>query len=87
MLGKAEERPKFKYKIDTELTIGNLKFLSDFLKRNYLLQKEKYITTGALVLTIIVLLMDVYVRVNQFVKTTLMNWYGTKLSNYLKTLN
>ena len=42
MQRKAEERPKFKYNIDTEISIGNLKFLSEFLKRNYLLQKEKY---------------------------------------------
>jgi heat shock protein HtpX len=31
-----------KYSIDTELSSGNVKFLPEFLKRNYLLQKEKY---------------------------------------------
>jgi len=31
-----------KYIIDTELSSGNVKFLPDFLKRNYLLQQEKY---------------------------------------------
>lgn len=36
------EKTEFKYIIDTELTIGNLRFLPEFLKRNYLLQKEKY---------------------------------------------
>jgi len=32
----------FKYNIDTEISIGNLNFLSQFLKQNYLLQKLKY---------------------------------------------
>lgn len=36
--GKNEE----KYSIDTELSSGNVKFLPEFLKRNYLLQQEKY---------------------------------------------
>lgn len=31
-----------KYSIDTEVSVGNLKFLPEFLKRNYLLQQEKY---------------------------------------------
>ncbi len=31
-----------KYSIDTELSSGNVKFLPEFLKRNYLLQQEKY---------------------------------------------
>lgn len=31
-----------KYSIDTELSSGNAKFLPEFLKRNYLLQQEKY---------------------------------------------
>ena len=31
-----------KYIIDTELSQGNLKFLPEFLKRNYLLQQNKY---------------------------------------------
>jgi heat shock protein HtpX len=35
-------RTEVKYSIDTELTPGNTKFLPEFLKRNYLLQKEKY---------------------------------------------
>ena len=30
------------YNIDTELSSGNVKFLPEFLKRNYLLQQEKY---------------------------------------------
>ena len=33
---------EIKYSIDTELSSGNLKFLPEFLKRNYLLQQEKY---------------------------------------------
>jgi hypothetical protein len=36
--GKNEE----KYSIDTELSSGNVKFLPEFLKRNFLLQQEKY---------------------------------------------
>jgi heat shock protein HtpX len=36
------EKTEFKYIIDTELTAGNLRFLPEFLKRNYFLQKEKY---------------------------------------------
>ncbi|MEJ2281408.1 MAG: hypothetical protein P8X97_05800, partial [Candidatus Bathyarchaeota archaeon] len=31
-----------KYIIDTEISQGNLKFLPEFLKRNYLLQQTKY---------------------------------------------
>lgn len=31
-----------RYTIDTELSPGNVKFLPEFLKRNYLLQQEKY---------------------------------------------
>ncbi len=30
------------YSIDTDVSIGNLKFLPEFLKRNYLLQQNKY---------------------------------------------
>ena len=36
------ERGEIKYIIDTELSHGNTKFLPEFLRRNYLLQKEKY---------------------------------------------
>jgi heat shock protein HtpX len=33
---------EFRYTADTELSYGNVKFLPEFLKRNYLLQQEKY---------------------------------------------
>lgn len=33
---------EFKYSIDTEFSRGNVAFLPEFLKRNYLLQQEKY---------------------------------------------
>ena len=33
---------EFKYSVDTEVSSGNVKFLPEFLKRNYLLQHEKY---------------------------------------------
>jgi len=36
------EKIELKYSIDTELSLGNAKFLPEFLKRNYLLQHEKY---------------------------------------------
>jgi len=39
---KAVEGNALKYKLDTELSLGNVKFLPDFLRRNYLLQHEKY---------------------------------------------
>jgi hypothetical protein len=42
MLEKAVEGNALKYKIDTELSSGNVKFLPEFLRRNYLLQHEKY---------------------------------------------
>ena len=35
-------KTELKYTIETELSSGNLKFLPEFLKRNYLLQQEKY---------------------------------------------
>ncbi len=35
-------KTEFKYSVDTELSSGNVKFLPEFLKRNYLLQHEKY---------------------------------------------
>ena len=35
-------RTELKYIIDTEVSYGNVKFLPEFLKRNYLLQKKKY---------------------------------------------
>ena len=35
-------KTEIKYTIDTELSPGNVKFLPEFLKRNYLLQHEKY---------------------------------------------
>jgi len=35
-------KTEVKYNIDTELSSGNVKFLPEFLKRNYLLQQEKY---------------------------------------------
>ncbi len=35
-------KTEFKYSVDTELSSGNVKFLPEFLKRNYLLQQEKY---------------------------------------------
>jgi heat shock protein HtpX len=35
-------KTEVKYTIDTELTSGNVKFLPEFLKRNYLLQQKKY---------------------------------------------
>ena len=36
------EKTELKYTIDTELSSGNAKFLPEFLRRNYLLQHEKY---------------------------------------------
>ena len=33
---------KFRYSIETEFSSGNIKFLPEFLKRNYLLQQKKY---------------------------------------------
>jgi len=42
MLEKGAERTELKYEIDTELSVGNVKFLPEFLRRNYLLQQEKY---------------------------------------------
>lgn len=35
-------KTEVKYNIDTELSSENLKFLPEFLKRNFLLQQEKY---------------------------------------------
>lgn len=42
MIETGAEKTKLKYFIDTEMTPGNTKFLPEFLKRNYLLQKKKY---------------------------------------------
>jgi len=42
MLEMGAGKTKLKYTIDTELSSGNVKFLPEFLKRNYLLQQEKY---------------------------------------------
>jgi heat shock protein HtpX len=42
MAENSTEQHKVKYNIDTELSSGNVKFLPEFLKRNYLLQQEKY---------------------------------------------
>jgi heat shock protein HtpX len=36
------QKAEAKYSIDTEISAGNVKFLPEFLKRNYLLQKDKY---------------------------------------------
>jgi heat shock protein HtpX len=42
MAESSTEKSEEKYIIDTELSSGNVKFLPEFLKRNYLLQQEKY---------------------------------------------
>ena len=42
MAESSTEKNEEKYSIDTELSSGNVKFLPEFLKRNYLLQQEKY---------------------------------------------
>jgi len=42
--GKSVGETEFKYKIDTELSEGNLKFLTEYLRRHYLLQHKKYRT-------------------------------------------
>ena len=36
------EKTEVKYRIETELSSGDVKFLPEFLKRNYLLQQENY---------------------------------------------
>ncbi len=36
------DEPELRYTIDTELSVGNLKFLPEYLRRHYLLQHEKY---------------------------------------------
>ncbi len=45
-------RTELKYIIDTEVSYGNTKFLPEFLKRNYLLQKEKYRDVSDIGLTV-----------------------------------
>ena len=42
--GESVGEREFKYIIDTELSIGNLGFLPEYLRRHYLLQHEKYRT-------------------------------------------
>jgi len=42
MAESSNEKNEKKYIIDTELSSGNVKFLPEFLKRNYLLQQGKY---------------------------------------------
>lgn len=41
---ESADKTELKYTIDTELSTGNVKFLSEYLRRNYLLQHEKYRT-------------------------------------------
>lgn len=42
--GEIVDETELKYIIDTELSVGNLKFLPEYLRRHYLLQHEKYRT-------------------------------------------
>jgi len=42
--GKSVGETEFTYTIDTELSEGNLKFLTEYLRRHYLLQHKKYRT-------------------------------------------